>query len=150
MNTPPLGYDVGRGFLAVASGWFLAQTTKIILGVIREKRFNFRWFVSTGGMPSTHTAAVSSLCTFVGFYCGFLSIEFAMSLTFSLIIMFDAAGVRRNVGKQAFVLNQIIDDIYAKREVAETRLKELLGHTPIEVFVGAAIGSLTVIAMWQK
>jgi len=147
MSTIPWGYDLGRGYSAIICGWLFAQVTKIILGVIHEKRFNFRWLVSTGGMPSTHSAAVAALCTFVGFYSGVPSIEFAISLTFSLIIMFDAAGVRRNVGKQATMLNQIVDDIYAKGEVAEAHLKELLGHTPVEVFVGAAIGILTVIAM---
>jgi uncharacterized protein len=147
MNVIPWGYDLEKGYTAVISGWLLAQLTKILLGVLREKRFNFRWLVSTGGMPSTHSAAVAALCTFVAFYSGVPSIEFAISLAFSLIIMFDAAGVRRNVGKQAFVLNQIVDDIYEKGEVEETRLKELLGHTPVEVFVGATIGILTVIAM---
>lgn len=145
----PIGYDEGQAYLAVFFGWVCAQATKILLGVIREKRFNFRWLVSTGGMPSTHSAAVGALSTVVGYYYGFGSIIFEITLVFSLVIMFDAAGVRRNVGKQATMLNQIMDDIYERGEVAEEHLKELLGHTPIEVFVGAAIGALTVMAMWK-
>ncbi len=146
-QTMTLGYDEGRAFLAIFLGWFLAQFIKVVLGVLREKRFNFRWLVSTGGMPSTHSAAVGALATVVGFYFGFGSIIFAITLVFTLITMFDAAGVRRNVGVQASVLNQIVDDIYNKGEVKDAHLKELLGHTPIEVFVGAAIGALVVIAM---
>ena len=142
-----LGYPEGRAFLAVFLAWILAQTVKVILGVIREKRFNFRWLVSTGGMPSTHSAAVTALSTVVGFYYGFGSIVFAITIVFSLVIMFDAAGVRRNVGRQASLLNQIVDDIYEKGAVKEARVRDLLGHTPIEVFIGAAIGILVVIVL---
>ena len=142
-----LGYPEGKAFLAVFLAWILAQTVKVILGIIREKRFNFRWLVSTGGMPSTHSAAVAALSTVVGFYYGFGSIVFAITIVFSLVIMFDAAGVRRNVGRQASLLNQIVDDIYEKGAVKETRVRDLLGHTPIEVFVGAAIGILVVIVL---
>jgi len=145
--TTAYGYDEGQAFLAVFMAWILAQSIKVLLGVIRERRFNFKWLVSTGGMPSTHSAAVAALSTVVGLYYGFGSIIFAITLVFTLIIMFDAAGVRRNVGRQATVLNQIIDDIYEKGAVADTRLKELLGHTPVEVFMGAAIGILVVLAM---
>jgi len=147
MTTSTLGYDEGRAFFAVFIAWVLAQVVKVTLGVIREKRFNFRWLVSTGGMPSTHSAAVSALSTVVGYYYGFGSVIFAITIVFSLVIMFDATGVRRNVGKQASALNKIFDDIYEKGEVPETPLKELLGHTPVEVFVGAAIGILTVMAL---
>ncbi|MBU1863494.1 MAG: divergent PAP2 family protein [Candidatus Omnitrophica bacterium] len=141
------GYGEGRAFLAVLIAWILAQTVKVFLGIIRERRFNFRWLVSTGGMPSTHSAAVAALATVVGYYYGFGSIIFAITLVFTLITMFDAAGVRRAVGKQASVLNQVVDDLYETGEVKETRLRDLLGHTPIEVFVGAAMGILVAIAM---
>ena len=141
------GYNEERAFLAIFTGWFLAQTIKIIIGVIRERRFNFRWLMSTGGMPSTHSAAVAALSTVVGYYYGFSSIPFAITLVFSLITMFDAAGVRRAAGKQASVLNKMMDDIYEKGEVPEARLKELLGHTPVQVFAGAAVGIITAVIM---
>jgi len=118
----------------------MAQSLKVCLGIIREKRLNFRWFVSTGGMPSSHSATVSSLSAVVGFYYGFKSMPFLMSLIFSLIIMFDAAGVRRAVGRQANILNKMVDEISRRGEIREARLKEFLGHTPFEVFVGAFIG----------
>ncbi len=138
LETPP--FREGRGIEAIIFAWFLAQTLKVVGGIIREKRFNFRWFVMTGGMPSSHSAAVTCLSTVVGLYYGFGSILFWMALVFSVIIMFDAAGVRRAVGRQASILNKIVDEISHKGQVQEERLKELLGHTPVEVFAGAFLG----------
>ncbi len=136
--TPP--FKEGQGIAAIVSAWVIAQTLKIVTGVIREKRFNFRWIIMSGGMPSSHSAAVSSLSTVVGLYYGFGSILFWMALVFSGIIMFDAAGVRRAVGRQASILNKIVDEISHGEQVREIRLKELLGHTPIEVLAGAFLG----------
>ncbi|MFH1857885.1 MAG: divergent PAP2 family protein, partial [Candidatus Omnitrophota bacterium] len=117
--------------------WFLTQALKVVLGVFRERRFNFQWLVETGGMPSSHAAGMASLATSVGCEMGFHSPIFAVTSVAALVIMFDAQGVRRASGKQAAVLNKIIDDIYFKKEIQENRLKELLGHTPVEVIVGA-------------
>ena len=125
--------------------WFIAQSLKVILGFFREKRFNFKWFVETGGMPSSHASAVASLATAVGFNSGFYSPVFAVALLVALIVMFDAQGVRRNTGQQAEVLNKIMDDIYLKHEIREDRLKELLGHTPVEVMAGAALGIVVTL-----
>lgn len=135
-----------RVLCATLLGWLVAQSLKVFLGVVRERRFNFRWFVGTGGMPSSHSAGVSSLATAIGMTQGFQSPLFAVSLIFALVTMFDAQGVRRAAGQQAEMLNTMIDDIYWKRPIAETRLKELLGHSPVEVFVGASIGILLAIA----
>lgn len=129
-----------RAFLAVFMSWFISQLAKVIRGRITETRFNFRWLFDAGGMPSSHAATVSSLATTVGLYYGFNSIFFLVVLIFTIIIMFDAAGVRRNVGRQATILNKMLDDLYEKGQVPENRLKELLGHTPFEVFAGAFLG----------
>lgn len=120
--------------------WFVAQALKVIFGIFREHRFNFQWFVGTGGMPSSHAAGVASLATSVGCVSGFDSAVFAVTSVVALIIMFDAQGVRRASGNQAEVLNKIIDDIYLNRGIQEDRLKELLGHTPVEVVMGAFLG----------
>jgi len=120
--------------------WVVAQSIKVLLGVIREKRFDFKWLIGTGGMPSAHVAGMMSLATSVGFVCRFSSYQFAMALVMALIVMFDAQGVRRSTGKQAVMLNKILDDIYWKRIIEEKRLKEFLGHTPIQVLAGAIIG----------
>lgn len=127
---------IGVTFLA----WFVAQTLKVLLGVFREKRFNFEWFIGTGGMPSAHAAGVSSLATSVGCVTGFDSPIFAVTSVLALITMFDAQGVRRETGKQAEVLNKILDDVYSNKPIREDRFKELLGHTPVEVFMGALLG----------
>ena len=139
-----------RAYLAVILAWVGAQTWKVLLGVIREQRLDFRWFLNTGGMPSSHSAAVASLSTVVGLYYGFGSVPFGITLVYSLIIMFDAAGVRRNVGRQAVILNKIVDELSKGKEVEEKRLKELLGHTPVEVFVGAFWGIFVslLICVW--
>lgn len=137
-----------RAFFITLYAWFFAQTLKVIIGVIREKRFNFRWFVGTGGMPSSHAAAVSALSTAVGLQSGFGSVAFVIAITFSLIVITDAQGVRRASGKQAGVLNKMLDDIYWKHRIQEDRLKELLGHAPIEVMVGIACGIIFVLLLW--
>ncbi len=135
-----------RLLLTVVVAWVCAQSIKVILGIIRERRVNFKWFVGTGGMPSTHAAGVTALATAVGLTSGFHSTLFIVTLVFTLVIMFDAQGVRRSAGKQAEVLNKIVEDIYWKRGIDQERLKELVGHTPVEVFVGGLIG--IGVAMW--
>ncbi|NQT46722.1 MAG: divergent PAP2 family protein [Candidatus Omnitrophica bacterium] len=121
-------------------GWFIAQTLKVILGVLNEKRFNFKWFVGTGGMPSSHAALVAALTTAIAFRSGIGSPLFAATLVFAVIVVFDAQGVRRASGQQAETLNKILDDIYWKKKIPEDRLKEFLGHTPVEVIVGTTLG----------
>ncbi|UCB57707.1 MAG: divergent PAP2 family protein [Candidatus Omnitrophota bacterium] len=132
-------------FVTVLVAWFIAQSAKVFLGVITEKRFNFRWFVDTGGMPSSHAATVSALAGAIGLRFGVTSPVFAVTLVFAWIIMMDAQGFRRSVGEQAEILNMILDDIYWKKKLKEESLREFLGHTPIEVFIGAIIGILVAI-----
>jgi acid phosphatase family membrane protein YuiD len=91
-------------------------------------------------MPSSHSAIVAALTTSIGRLNGVSSDTFAIALIFSIVVMYDAQGVRRAAGRQAAVLNRLIDDLVAQRGIQETRLRELLGHTPVEVLVGAALG----------
>jgi len=131
--------------------WFLAcliaQCIKIVLGTIRQRRFDFRWFLGTGGMPSTHAAGVTALCTVIGRDVGFDSPLFALAAVFTVITLFDAQGVRRWSGRQAQILNRMLEDIYFKRRIQEERLKELLGHTPTEVLAGMGVGLVTALVM---
>ncbi|MDD3436915.1 MAG: divergent PAP2 family protein [Candidatus Gastranaerophilales bacterium] len=132
------GYEVlATGLIAA----FIAQVLKFILHLIVEKKVNFKIFTTTGGMPSSHSAAVVGLSTSVGLITGFDSIAFAVSTGYALVVMYDAAGLRRASGKMAVCLNKMMDDFY-KHDVQSVggKLKELLGHTPIEVFAGAALG----------
>ena len=146
----PPPFREGRGIAAIIMAWFLAQGLKVLRGAVRQKRFSFRWLVQTGGMPSSHSALVSALSTVIGLYYGFGSLPFWITLVFSAIIMFDAAGVRRAVGRQASILNKIVDEISQKGQVPEERLKELLGHTPVEVFAGAFVGIITALVFcWR-
>ncbi len=132
-----------RIFLAWFIACLIAQLMKITLGTIRERRFDFRWLVGTGGMPSTHAAGVTALSTAVGIRVGVDSALFAATLVFTVITLFDAQGVRRWSGRQAQILNKMLDDMYFKRRIQEERLKELLGHTPIQVLAGMGVGLLT-------
>ena len=125
----------------------VAQGIKIVLGVFRLKHFDFRWLLGTGGMPSTHAAGVSALSVAVGQHAGFDSPLFAASLAFTIITLFDAQGVRRWSGRQAQVLNKVLEDMYFRRRFQEQRLKELLGHTPIEVFAGMGVGIVTALVL---
>ena len=130
-----------RAFLAVFLTWFISQFAKVIIGFFTKKQpKGFKWLFDSGGMPSSHSATVSCLAWVTGMYFGFNNILFLIVLIFALITMFDATGVRRNVGRQAKILNKMLDELYEKGAVQEQRLKELLGHTPVEVFVGAFLG----------
>ncbi|MDI9413944.1 MAG: divergent PAP2 family protein [Bacillota bacterium] len=126
--------------------WAIAQFLKIVTWALISKKVNFRRLVEPGGMPSSHSAFVTSLATGIGIKEGFSSTLFALAMVFSLIVMYDAAGVRRAAGKQATVLNSIIEDLN-RRELHPERLKELLGHTPVEVVIGALLG--IAVAIWR-
>ncbi len=119
---------------------FVAQALKLVVELIKNRRLNLRSLVSTGGMPSAHSALVGALATGIGQNLGFNSPEFAIAALFAVIVMYDAAGVRQAAGKQARILNQIIDELFEEHEFNEEKLKELVGHTPFQVFVGLALG----------
>ncbi len=138
-----------RVFIATLFAWLIAQSFKVTLGIIKNKKFDFRWFVDTGGMPSSHTSGITAMATSIGMTFGFDSPIFAMALIFTLIVMFDAQGVRRAAGKQAEILNRIIEDIHFKRKVGEDKLKELLGHTRFEIFAGAIIGIMVALFLFR-
>lgn len=129
-----------RFLLAPIVAWAFAQVAKVTLTSVRQRRLNLRVLAETGGMPSSHSAIVAGLTTAVGKYAGLSSPEFAIALIFSFVVMYDAAGVRRAAGRQAEILNRLVEDLVHMRGVQEQRLRELLGHTPTEVLVGALIG----------
>ncbi|MBD1832224.1 divergent PAP2 family protein [Trichocoleus sp. FACHB-90] len=119
----------------------IAQASKIIVELVQHGKVNVRVLVTTGGMPSAHSALVTALATGIGQTLGWASTEFALATIFAVIVMYDAAGVRQAAGKQARILNQIIDELFQEHpKFNEDRLKELLGHTPFQVIVGSALG----------
>ena len=120
---------------------FTAQGLKALIELIRDGKVSLRYLVSSGGMPSAHSALVGALATGVGLQMGWSSAEFAIAALFAVIVMYDAAGVRQAAGKQARILNQIIDEMFqGGKEFNEERLKELIGHTPFQVLVGLSLG----------
>jgi uncharacterized protein len=122
----------------------LAQALKLLIELIRHGKVTFRTLVTTGGMPSAHSALVTSLAAGVGQKAGWESGEFAIAFVFAIIVMYDAAGVRQAAGKQARILNQIVDELFSgdHAKFNEERLKELLGHTPVQVIAGSILGVL--------
>jgi acid phosphatase family membrane protein YuiD len=127
--------------LASLIACFTAQGLKAIAELLRHGKIDLRFLVSTGGMPSAHSALVGALATAVGLTAGWSSAEFAISCLFAVIVMYDAAGVRQAAGKQARILNQLLDELFqGETKFTEERLKELLGHTPIQVFAGLSLG----------
>ena len=146
----PIQLFQNQVLLCTSVAWIIAQTLKVFLLVRQQRRFDVRWFLGTGGMPSAHSAGVAALATGVGLENGFQTAGFAVAAMFALVTMFDAQGVRRAAGRQAVVLNKMIDEVYLSGQVSEERLKELIGHTPFEVFVGAAVGCLVALGMHRS
>lgn len=136
-------------FIITILTWLIAQVIKVIIGIINEKRFNFKWFVGTGGMPSSHCAGVAALATTVGMRFGYDSGIFAIAFIFTIITMFDAQGVRRSTGRQAEILNKMFEDLYFRKPIKEDRLREFIGHTPIQVFAGVALGVLCAYFLYK-
>ncbi|MBR2907294.1 MAG: divergent PAP2 family protein [Clostridia bacterium] len=145
--------DLIQNYLLISAGvsWFVAQICKVFTGIFHERHFSIiSLLTGTGGMPSSHSACVTALAVSSGLYYGLGSAPFAITTILALVVMRDASGVRREAGKQAKVLNQIIGELFTtgdeKRFQAD--LKELLGHTPLQVFVGAILGAVTALALF--
>ncbi len=128
---------------------FTAQFIKFLATLIKYKKVDLRKFVEMGGFPSAHSASVSSLTVLVGLSEGFSSPLFGVTAFFSLIVMYDAAGIRRAAGEQAKILNAIIEELFSGHPISKNKLKELLGHTPFEVITGAILGGFMGWLIWK-
>ena len=126
--------------------WATAGVLKVIIEFIWYRKFNLRLITSAGGMPSSHSAMVCGLATAIAIHDGAGSSAFALSVVLAMVVMYDAAGIRRAASMQARILNQIIDELFQGHPISEVRLRELLGHTPIQVAAGAVLG--IVMAWW--
>lgn len=130
-----------RVLLVALAACLLAQMLKVVVEFARHRKVNLRVLVETGGMPSSHSALVTALACGIGQTIGWHSPVFAATTVFAIIVMYDAAGVRQAAGKQARLLNQITDELFHENpEFNEDRLKELLGHTPLQVIAGSVLG----------
>jgi acid phosphatase family membrane protein YuiD len=126
--------------------WVTAQILKVIIELVWYRKLNLRLLTSAGGMPSSHSALVCGLATAIAIQDGAASTTFALAFVLAMVVMYDAAGIRRAASMQARILNQIIDELFQGHPISEVRLRELLGHTPIQVAAGAALG--IVMAWW--
>ena len=131
------------------SAGLIVQLYKFLFEWISRRHFDLRVLVRSGGMPSSHAAMVCSLVSAIGYRSGPRSDIFALAAIFAVIVMYDATGVRQSVGKQAKVLNQILQELFSGQPVSEEELKELIGHTPTEVYVGAVVGILYTVLWFQ-
>lgn len=137
-----------RVLMVPGAAWLVAQILKVLVSLFTEHRINLRLLVSAGGMPSSHSTLVAGLATAVAIQHGVGSSLFAIVLVFATIVMYDAAGVRRAVGIQAQLLNQMIEELFAGHPISETHLRELIGHTPFQVIMGAALG-IGLVWLWM-
>lgn len=131
-----------------ALSWAIAQVIKIIINIVENRTLDLKLIISSGGMPSSHSAFVTSLGMAVGFTQGFDTVYFAICFVIAMVVMYDAAGVRRAAGKQAAVLNIIMERMESRGLKLDVKLKELLGHTPIEVGAGALLGFVIAIVFF--
>lgn len=144
-----------RVLIASISAWAIAQIIKTIIDLCFNKKVNFERLIGSGGMPSCHSASVTALATCSGLVYGLDSFAFAVSCIIAVIVMYDARGVRRETGNQAVLLNQMMD--YFKKletpqqriEFTQEKLKELIGHTPLQVIIGSILGFVTAIIMYN-
>ena len=133
--------------LTSLSSWFVAQLMKVIINAFIYKKIIWERLIGDGGMPSGHSATVSSLAVFIGLSCGFNSVIFAIAAILAIIVCHDATGVRQETGKQAQLINEIIQ-ILETKDLPEVKLKELVGHTPLQVAAGILIGIANACLMY--
>jgi hypothetical protein len=133
-----------NALLISVTAWTIAQLFKLVVGLVREKRFDLRFFIRSGGIASAHTALVTALATSVAIMQGLDSAAFAIAAVFAVIVMYDAAGVRLSVSRQSVILNRIVRELRERRPgELEHDLREFIGHTPVQVFIGATVGIST-------
>lgn len=133
--------------ISALASWCIAQIAKVLTGMFHDKKINVvRLLLSSGGMPSSHSATVSALCTASGVEYGVNSFQFAVTCILAVIVMHDAAGVRKEVGEQARIINQMRENT-CTWSFENIDLKELVGHTPLQVFIGALLGVLFALCM---
>ena len=134
--------------LAALSAWFIAQVSKVFIEFFTLRRWNWALVFEAGGMPSSHSAMVSAVALSIGLQIGFDTAIFAISAMLAMIVIYDATGVRRESGRQAVLINSIINELSKGKIPQQAKLKEVLGHTPGEAFSGLALGLTIAVVLW--
>ncbi|MEN4042187.1 MAG: divergent PAP2 family protein [Anaerolineaceae bacterium] len=132
--------------------WWLAQFLKVPIGYLITRRWNWALWFSSGGMPSSHSALVTAMSTAIGLWAGFDTPAFAVSLALAMVVVYDAAGVRRQAGIHAQRINHMINELFRGQPISEVHLKEVLGHTPRQVLGGVLLGivaPVVIYLLWQ-
>lgn len=133
------------------SSWFVAQAAKTVIYAIANKKLDLTRMYGDGGMPSGHSATVTSLAVFAALVHGTASFEFAISALLAIIVCHDAMGVRLETGKQAMVINELIKafEVFGTEQLPEVKLKEFVGHTPVQVMAGILVGAINAFIMYH-
>ena len=145
-----LDWITNRFFIVSVSSWFVAQFLKTVIFAIENKKWDWTRLFGDGGMPSGHSATVSSLAMLSALTCGFDSFEFAVTSILAIIVCHDAMGVRLETGKQAVKINEILEafELIHPNKISEANLKEFVGHTPIQVIAGILLGMINAAVMF--
>ncbi len=132
------------------AGWFLAQMLKIPIGFLRTHRWNWALFFGAGGMPSSHSALVTSTAAAVGLYYGFDNPVFGVATAIAMIVVYDATGIRRQAGMQAQKINILVEELLKGHPISDKHLREVLGHTPLEAMGGVLLGLAVALGLWFR
>jgi acid phosphatase family membrane protein YuiD len=130
------------------AAWFLAQALKVPMDLIRERRWNWALFFAAGGMPSSHSALVTSTALAVGLHIGFDTPLFAVGVALAMVVVYDATGVRRQAGMQAKKINILVEELLKGHPISEQHLREVIGHTPLEALGGVLLGLVVAVGLW--
>ncbi|OQA23990.1 MAG: Divergent PAP2 family protein [Verrucomicrobia bacterium ADurb.Bin345] len=144
MNCPGPWYCNVTLWSGIAA-WVVAQIAKLLVNMYKTHRFDHGFLLRLGGMPSSHSASVVAVATSAGLRLGFDSVVFAVALALALIVMVDAQSVRRAAGQQARLLNQLVQELFKEHHLSQQKLVEFLGHTRMEVLLGALLGIPTTL-----
>jgi uncharacterized protein len=137
-----------RVLIVALVAWGLAQFLKVPIEYIRFRRRNWALWFSSGGMPSSHSALVTAVCLSIGLFSGFHTAEFALSAAIAMIVIYDAAGVRREAGRHAEKINILVNEFFSGQTISEKQLKEIIGHTPAQVSAGILLGAVMAYGLW--
>jgi len=150
MPDDPVNNNILINYVLITAviAWGVAQLLKLPTAYLKTHKWHWSLFFSAGGMPSSHSALISSTTLAIGFFQGFGTPLFALALAIGMIVVYDAAGIRQQAGKHAQKINMMIEALFQGHPISETTLKEVLGHTPIEAVMGVLLGSIVAIFMW--
>jgi acid phosphatase family membrane protein YuiD len=144
----PIGIFYNHTLIAALIAWSLAQIVKVPLNYLTAREWDWALLLRAGGMPSSHSALVAAACLAIGLYDGFDSAVFCLSFILSMIVIYDATGIRRQAGKHAEIINAMIRDMARGHPLHEETLREVLGHTPLEALAGMVLGLVVAQLIW--